>query len=272
MKVRSVLFSGLVAGLLAVATPAHAALITGQFGIAGSITYDNLYDPTQAISATNFPGAAGLDMEILGYPPPPNNPTEPFFQVTVATGYFAGLGMTPGGTGRIKNITNVTPPTNANYTYVPAGVDLTATPITNFLSTFSQALGLQFDLTLFPNQSGAPGCPATPTCVEGPFKLTETVTGVDLAFDVYGNFINGGDSGFYQGNFTVSMAGLTLAEIGTRLFNGTDLACGDTPPNLEQPCAFAATFKPAAAVPEPATMLTFGLGSLVLARMRRRKA
>jgi hypothetical protein len=253
MKWRSVLMAGLVVGLLGAATPAHAALITGEFGIAGSITYDTL----------NTAGGAGLDFQFTL--PPPNSPTGTFFQVTTATGYFLALGMTPGGTGSILNIDNV--PAVPNYTYAPDNV---AIFVANFLDNFSQAAGLHFDLTNIPDQFG-PGCPAIPTCAEGPFLLTQTATGIRIDFDVFGNFVRGGDSGFYSGAFTVTVDGLTLAEAGTRLtVTGQDIACGLN--NTTQPCAFAATFNPVAAVPEPATMLTFGLGSLALARFRRRKA
>jgi hypothetical protein len=122
----------------------------------------------------------------------------------------------------------------------------------------------------FPLQSGPP-CPAVPSCTEGPFILTQTATGLVINFNVIGKFINGADSGDYTGTFTITMDGLSLATAGNRLlFTGEDLACGTN--NLAQPCGFAATFSPIAAVPEPATMLTFGLGSLALARFRRRKA
>jgi hypothetical protein len=256
MKVRSVLLGGLVVGLLGAATPASAALITGSFAVSGSATYDTL----------NTTGGAGLDFNITL--PPPTTPTGPFIQVTVATDYFAGLGMTPFvTTGEIKNITNVFPVTDPDYTYAPAGV---AIFVSNFLTNFSGgAAGLHFDLTGIPLQPG-PGCPATPSCAEGPFILTETATGIRIDFDVLGTFVNGADSGEYIGSFGITINGLTLAEAGNRLtVTGADIACGAN--NSTQPCSFTANFNPAA-VPEPATMLTFGLGSLVLARMRRRKA
>jgi hypothetical protein len=68
----------------------------------------------------------------------------------------------------------------------------------------------------------------------------------------------------------VTVNGLTLAEAGNRLtVSGLDIACGTN--NLTQPCSFTANFNPVAAIPEPATILTFGFGSLALARFRRRK-
>ena len=129
-------------------------------------------------------------------------------------------------------------------------------------------LGLHFDLTGIPLQGG-PGCPATPSCVEGPFILTQTATGIRIDFDVFGKFVNGADSGDYVGSFGVTMDGLTLNEAGLRLTGtGADLACDLN--NSTAPCSFTANFNPFA-VPEPATLLTFGAGSVLLARLRRRK-
>lgn len=258
------LWSVLVGSALVVAmttTPAAAADITGSFAISGSITYDTI----------NTTGGAGLDFQTTL--PPPTAPTGPFIQVTVATGYFAGLGFAPFvTTGEIKNITNVTPVPDPDYAYAPAGIPIF---LANFLNNFDAnglapggATGLHFDLTNIPLQPG-PGCPSSPSCAEGPFILTETATGIRIDFDVIGNFVNGADSGLYKGSFGITINGLTLAEAGNRLtVTGEDIACGAL--NAELPCSFTANFNPVA-VPEPATMLTFGLGSLALARMRRRK-
>lgn len=256
MKLRSAVLAGLAVGALALPTSANAALITGSFSISGAATYDTL----------NTSGGAGLDFT-QSFPPPPATPTGPFIEVTNATGYFAGLGMGFGTTGQITNITNVNPPTNVNYTFAPAGVPIN---LTNFLSNFSGgAAGLHFDLKNIPLQGG-PGCPALPACAEGPFLLVQTATGLRIDFDVVGKFVNGADSNDYIGSFTVVVDGLDLATAGARLtVTGEDIACGVN--NLTQTCSFTANFNPLAAVPEPATMLTFGLGSVALARLRRRK-
>jgi len=272
LRFRSLLCGSAMVGLLSVASTANAALITGNFGIGGSVTYDNLFVPANPPSGTNFPGASGLDFSPTL--PPPDGPSAGFVQVTIATGYFAGLGMTQFvTTGQILNIANT--PVGGNYTYAPPGVVL---GVNNFLSSFSGgAAGLHYDLLGIPLQSGT-GCPSTPTCVEGPFTLTELVgdtgpTGVVVSFRTLGNFVFGADSGLYTGTFTIAMDGLSLAEIGTRLANGTDLACGLN--NTAQPCNFTANFTPfvVSEVPEPATLLTFGAGALVVAvtGLRRRK-
>jgi len=272
MRLRNVLAGALVVGLLGAAAPVHAADITGEFGIAGSITYDVL----------NNTGGAGLDMQSTL--PPPTGGSGPFTEVTLATGYFdTTLGMGPlqfsggffnGTVGSILNIDNV--PLVPNYTYAPAGVPIN---IPNYLFGFitfvnnvANPSGLHFDLTNLP-LSGFGPCPFSNPCGEGPFTLQESSTGVTLSWDVLGNFVNGADSGAYIGLFTVSIAGETINDIGTKILAGQDVTCnGGTANNpIPQPCAFGATFKPLESIPEPATMLTFGAGSLLLARMRRRK-
>ena len=256
MKWRNVFVGGALLGLLAAAAPARAVTITGSFGIGGSISYQNL----------GAGGAlAGLDFDLTL--PPPTGPTGAFFQITAASGYFAGLGMTPGGTGSILNITNMSP-APVNYTFAPVGPN----SVPNFLSAFSQASGLHFDMTAFPPQSGAL-CPSLPTCAEGPFLLTQSASGTRLDFDILGKFVNGADSGLYDGSFSMTFAGKTIADLGAALAAGQNLVCnGGTPTApIPQPCSFNANFSPITAIPEPATLLTFGLGSLALARFRRKK-
>jgi hypothetical protein len=265
MKWRSLVLASLAAGALAIPASANAALITGSFSISGAFTYDTMGGPC-GITGCNL---AGLDFDQVL--PPPTAPTGPFIQVTSATGYFAGLGMTAFvTTGDILNITN-NPAPPLNYTYAQDGVAIT---VPNFLQGFNNCGGLcnalHFDLNFIPDQPG-PGCPSLPACAEGPFLLTQTALGIRVDFDVIGKFVNGGDSNDYIGSFSTTFNGLTMAEVGNRIGpggNGLDIACGPT--NSEQTCSFTANFNPAN-IPEPATMLTFGAGSLVLARLRRRK-
>jgi len=261
MRLRGILLSGLVVGLLGTAAPANAALITGNLSISGAITYDTL----------NTVGGATLNF-IEPFTSPPSAPTGPFIEVTSASGVLGTYGLGTGSKGSIENISNV--PATPNTVFAPAGVDLTGT-VNNFLQKWTKAdgttaiPGLHFDLTSIPIQSG-PGCPTTPSCAEGPFLLTETTNGIRVSFDVFGNFVNGADFGAYKGSFSMVVDGLTLAEAGKRLtVTGQDIMCGIN--NLEKPCSFTANFDPVPAIPEPATILTFGLGSLALARIRRRK-
>ena len=258
MRLRNIWVSGLVLGLLGAAAPAHAVTIIGDFSIAGAITYDTL----------NLTGDAGLDF--TQFLPPPPTPTGPFIEVTSATGYFAGLGMAAfTTTGQITNISDI--PAGPNYTVVPAGVPVN---IVNFLSNFvtpGGPIGLHFDMTEFQLASGFPPCPASPVCQEGPFTLLQGQNGIGISFDMLGTFVNGADSGKFTVHFEIPMDGLNLTEVANRLLvTGQDLACGAG--NLEHPCSFTANFQPVieTQVPEPATMLTFGAGSLLLARLRRR--
>jgi hypothetical protein len=280
MKLRSFLCGSMAVGLLAAATPASADVITGSFAISGSVTYDTL----------GTSGEAGLDFELTL--PPPTSPSGPFTEVTVATGYFdTVLGMAPltvgpsptflvnGTVGEILNITNVNPPTDADYTYAPAGVDILVNGFldnfVNLTNSVGSAVDLQFNLTSIPLQSGT-SCPATPSCVEGPFVLVETNEGFRIEFDVFGWFVsNGGaDTGFYKGSFGITVNGLSFDEAGNRLtVSGLDIACGED--NLELPCSWTANFNPVVTpVPEPATLATFGFGALgigLLVRRRRKK-
>jgi hypothetical protein len=237
-------------------------VITGDFAIGGSVTYDTL----------NLIGDAGLDFTATL--PPPTAPSGGFIEVTTATEYFAGLGFTQFvTTGQILNISDIA--AGPNYTVVPAGVTVN---IANFLGTFDAnggapggLTGLHFDLTEFQLASGFPPCPASPICEEGPFVLQQGVNGLSISFDMLGTFINGADSGDYTAHFVVTMDGMTLTEAANRLLvTGADLACGAN--NTAHPCGFTANFQPIleTQVPEPATMLTFGAGSLLLARLRRR--
>jgi hypothetical protein len=295
MKRFGLVLCGLGVGLLAAAAPAQAALITGNLGVSGDFVYDNL------VLTTGNPGDAGLDFETTAsLPPPPEQDTEGVLVITGGSGYFQSVGVVAATPARIANITNVNPPTDGNYAYLENGVDLTLTPFENFLSTFSAETGLSFNVTEFVNQLG-PGCPALPTCAEGPFLLTQSNEGFDITFDFIGFFYNtkgtlgdtsDDDSGFYKGHFVTSIVGLTFDELGARLiglnqnatngFLGDDIGCGNSngannsaaAPPAGETCTFTATFSPftPAVIPEPATLLTFGVGSAVLAaRARRRK-
>jgi len=286
MKLRDVWASGLAIGLLAIATPIEAApIIDGSLSFSGQIIYDTL-DTT---------GHAGLDFtdpHVTTLVPPPTSNTGTVFELTGVTSgsYMDTLGIQPGTKALILNITNCDPSSGTdpcspstsvtNYTYAPNGVTGAPFPVVNFLDNFdftsngSVDTQLHFDITEFPNLIG-PSCggPIT-SCVEGPFQLSQITdskgnVGVQIEFKVIGQFKNEDDGavGDYTGTFDITLNNVSLETVGNRLLAGLDVACG----GFVNSCPVQATFDPISPVPEPATMLTFGLGSLVLARMRRRK-
>jgi len=251
--------------LLSVAVPhsAQAATITGHLGFAGTGIYDTL-DNT---------GGATIDFydELTGTPDATAGDGQ-MIRLNNATGYFTGIV----GYANIKDMTNsivdVPPSTEVipGFNYGPAG-------LANFISAFTDAnfSGLHFDIEKLLLQQGNT-CTGLEgqgdTCVEGPFSLTQTATGLDIVFDMTGWFRrtvnNVLDEGYYKGHFTVGFDGETFAGLFAKLAAGQDLVCGTaTDPT---PCEIRAGFDPTA-VPEPATMLSFGLGSAVLAMVVRRR-
>lgn len=272
MNWRSVGLFGLVAALSAVAVPASAADITGHLNIGGVVYY-------QGRGPTGGPSTGQAIIGWDGTVPPPGSNTGSlpagfgdgtFFNVGGATGYFAGIPGLLGSSGSIVDLTN--DPTAVK----PGGPDfypLTGAPsfLADFLSAFTAAPGLHFDLTDVPLQSGIPCAIAPPgsDCTEGVFKLSDTGGGVRVLFDVAGNFVNGGDSGAFTGAFSTTFTGYTLATFEAALDSNSLIACGV---DNDTPCSFDANFDGVApAVPEPATLLMFGTGSLALTRLRRRK-
>jgi PEP-CTERM motif-containing protein len=270
MKWRSFLYGSVVTALLGLAVPANAAQITGTLGIGGSITYDT----------TNLAGGAILAWQTAVPPPITGGGTGPFANISSITDYFTPIPLFSQAT--ILDITNDLTKTGVpGPALAPAGVPIN---VPNFLSGFVGLPGLHFDLTELPLQVGLP-CPPPPlpaaqSCVEGPFLLSQTNQGVHVLFDVQGNFVNGADSGGFDGSFSTTFTNMTLAEAGRRLdISGQILACGQsTPPgpttnNQQIPCSFDANFVGTGpAVPEPATLLMFGTGAALLARrLKKRK-
>jgi len=261
MKWSSVAFGSVVA-LLGLAASSSAGPIIGHIGFSGGIVYDTRGANT-GLSILDFYNTDGVT---------PGVGTGQVLKIGGATGYFAAVDA--GSTATIKDITN-DPTAQPPATLVPDGVSFYPVGIANILSNFSDldVAGLHFDLTELLTAQG-PACTGAEgvgnTCVEGPFTLLGTANGVRVNFDVLGFFRAPGDEGYFKGSFSTTFNGLTFAELFNRLDNtGADLMCGVN--NLETSCTMDANFDPTA-VPEPASLLTFGAGAALLAMVRRRRA
>lgn len=196
----------------------------------------------------------------------------------VPVGGGEGSFNTIDGTGYFSDIFNPIDPTDPAY--VGDAIDLVgqALPLPDFLNDFeerpldlaSEYDDLSFTLTEIIAPSAAP-CVGTETavgtvCSLGVFTLRQTATGVDISFDVRGFFVDltYGDDGSLNkatGLYTTQLTGQTIASVTTTI---------DTPGGSIR-TGYSAHYT-ATAVPEPATMLTFGLGTAALAAHRRRRA
>jgi hypothetical protein len=277
---------------LGVAVPASAAEIVGTIGFSGSITYDNRLVQATPLDSTDLEcpsanptcGASILDFadDIPVYG---TAGTGAALTVFSQSGYFdgadgdavpvelAGNGITGGTFARILDLTNdLFAAGIPGPAYAPAGGGHPV--IAGFLDMFTdaQANGLHFDLTQVVFQgntcTGSEGL--GDSCFAGPFALQETAGGLRINFDVLGYFRDAsGNEGFFTGGFGSTFTGLTFQEAFRRLDrSGEDLLCG--PNNLTAPCSFELNFVNTA-IPEPATLLTFGAGSALLAAVRRRR-
>jgi len=279
---RTIAGLGLVLGLVATsAVPAQAALIVGTIGIGGTLAYDNLGSGTPTLADN---GLAIIDFIPLGGGSGVGN-----VLVNSATGYFDGAAgyATPaslpgnglevvfippsGGNATIRDLTN--DPTVPDGTAVEVPGDI---PVVNFISNFidPDALGLHFDLTGVGTQTG-PDCSVSQVSgctINGIFKLTDSGTGVNVAFTVFGNFVNGADSGAFVGQFGAEFLNVgNVAQLLTLIAAGNDICSAIEGPGGN--CTWSANFidEFQAQVPEPATMLTFGAGAALLAARRRRQ-
>jgi hypothetical protein len=260
---------GSVVALLGFAAPGSvsAADITGHIGFSGGFVYDTLGDPGSGLATLDFYDDDGIT-------PDTTSGDGQVFKIGGTTGYFTNIAN--GSLATILDITNDStdaPPS----TEVQAGVDYGPAGIANFLSAFTDpdATGLHFDLTQLLLQDAGSACTGSEgsgdSCTEGPFLISQDEFGIHVSWNVLGWFRNGADSGFFSGTFTSTFNLLTFAELFNRLDNtGEDLMCGVN--NLETSCTLDANFDSIAVVPEPASLLTFGAGSALLALMRRRRA
>ena len=258
---------------------AEALAITGSIGFGGAVIYDNLC--TDCPAPGTEAGAA-----IIDFLPPGTGVGTAQATIFTMTGYFAGNGgvsgvndgalandgLTAGSLSDIQDMTNVfAASAPGGPAYAPGGPNFVADFIDNLLDP--DAEDLHFDLTEVLLQSG-PNCAISLVsgCVaSGIFKLTQEANGVSVDFDVLGNFVNGTDFGYFQGIFGAEFNGHTLASLFAAIDAGNDIDCSPSSTNVT-PCTWSANFIEAPDVPEPATLLTLGIGASALAASRRRRA
>jgi hypothetical protein len=226
--------------VLGLAAPMSAAPITGKLQITGSVVVD----------------ATTIDW------------------IPIATG--EGSFGTIDGTEYFANIFNPIDPNDPAY--VGDAIDLVgqATPIPNFLNDFeerpvevaSQYDNLSYTLTDIVDPTADP-CTGSEgvddPCSLGVFTLTQTAGGnVDVRFDVTGFFIDPDLADSFMniapGIYTTQLSNTTIAAIIDLIDSGGEIRA-----------TYSATFT-ASAIPEPATLLTFGAGTLLLAEQKRRRA
>jgi len=281
--------------MVSLAVPAVAATITGHIGFSGGIAYATLDTSGHAILdftplGTEFAGgtSGGSGVGSLITIDGVTNYFAAFNAITNPTGHGAGIPTfsKDGVNAATVTVQDLTNSAAATYgAFAPTGV-LGAPLVANFLNTFTSAIlpafytGLHFDLTEVLVAPGA-ACTGAETigqsCSEGPFTIEDTLNGIRVNFDVLGTFVNGADSGKYNGSFAADFNGLHFqsgADGSDGLFKrldvtGADLMCGTG--NATTNCTVTGNFDPVPTVPEPLTLLTFGSGSAFLAAMLRRR-
>ncbi len=243
VNVKKIVLSLMVLLALATAAPVTAAPITGVLNITGSVI----------VSAAN-----------IDWYPVVGPPSGTFTTKAPGTEYFSG----------IVSADPFMPNGGQSLDLGPA-----APPLPGFLRTFVGATlpaeysDLSFDLSAILTPA-APACIAghdyapTESCTLGVFLLSQGLTGVVVKMEVAGKFIDVtfGDPGTMNtatGIYTAQLTDTdldTIREVVARIDSGGSINT-----------SYSATYT-ANAVPEPATLLTFGLGTAALAAHRRRRA
>jgi hypothetical protein len=278
-----------VLGMLMVSVPAQAIEILGTLSLAGRVQYDTQFDPDDVCGVDPAPCTNPEDA-IIDFFPAGTGSGQGGVTLFGATGYFnggadSGLpndGLLPGAIGVIYDLTNVTSLATTNP---PGPVDGSA-PVTRWIDfanpgpgTDPDAEDLHFDLIGLVAQAGTDcAVAAVDGCIaSGFFKLTETTfpsgeDGVNIAFNVLGQWHNVGDIGDYIGQFGAEFVGYTIQEIFDLIALGEDVSCVD-PNEGNVGCSWSAIFVPVSEtlVPEPVSLLLFGTGAAVLAARRRRQ-
>lgn len=160
------------------------------------------------------------------------------FEVSLLNaGIFQTNGVTTGEFGNIQSLSNST-----------TGSTLNPTPGSSlpFMTFDAGGANLQLYLTEL-----------VPGTTSGPYTMTDTADGAIIAFNVDGFVYNTttGSRTNFTGTMSATFDGMTSSE----LLGGTD-------PNTP----FTGTFLASTLVPEPSSLLLFGLGAASVALMRRR--
>ena len=102
----------------------------------------------------------------------------------------------------------------------------------------------------------------------GPFTLVQTATGVGIRMDITGQFVDP----TYMGGTITQAAGVYTAQRSGQNIDAMLDAIAANPAFTFQNSYSAQINAVPAEVPEPATLLTFGAGTALLAAHRRRRA
>ena len=212
----------------------------------------------------NLSGAVIVDADTIDWILPELGGTGQFSTKIPSEGYFDGIENTIAspGLGDIVDLDAVLGP---------------PLPVANFLSNFTNVpaeftdLSFTLEEVLVPQeeecQDGVDYAPGE-TCRLGVFLLTQGTNGVGVQLEVEGFFVDlsyGDDgslntaSGLFETTLNQTQWN-TILEVTTIITGGGSIETGWTAEFIATP------------VPEPATMLTFGLGTAVLAAHRRRRA
>jgi len=281
---------GAIVALLGAAGTAHAAAITGTIGFGGSVIYDNRLNPLLNLNPGGCPANplnATCGLSIVDFAPTfgASTPAGSGTAITVfsQSGFFSNVD--PLTTAQIFDLTNdataAGAPPATGPAFAPIILPLNVIgELQNFSDADAAAENLHFDLTSVVNQGfTCTGAETTGSCNEGPFVIEKTAAGIRISFDVLGYFRTGAtgcvdgactNEGLFTGAFSTTFTGLDFPTLFARIdANGLDIGCG---PNNDATvaCSMDANFR-TAAVPEPATLTLFGLGSLFVARARRKK-
>lgn len=241
-------------GVAAVAKPAHAALITGELDFAGGVIV--------TATSTNW---------FLSVTPAPTGPNEAFIiGSTVQDGGVPVAPLLPG---------NLLFETNLSFATTPAGVPLNidlfehaclnppactnlGTPAVDYVLTFIDT---------------CPQLGPLYTCLNpSPFGFIQNSDSVTIALQMSGIVFDEATKGTINtwiGSWSTQVAGAVLCHADHSLTPPCDATSifGIIEGGGSVSNSYSGTKITASGVPEPATLLTFGIGSLALARYRRRK-